>query len=201
GAPAGRAHGGRACALARHRRIRGGGAGRGRRLLLTRARRAFRRAIGLPVRCRVHRHRVRLVDARQSGYVPHPEAFRWIWIDVNSSSAPVRRRMRRSYRRRGTACFDYRIDAAKLARRRNRPLLGPENNGEEDQFPDRRWNYSKGLQHDGLGHVDPASYDALLHAVTTGAPADFDAIPLAGVRKLVSPQAGLGFDLEGPDSF
>jgi len=111
------------------------------------------------------------------------------------------RRMRHDYRRRGRACFDYRIEAAKLARRRNRPMLFPENNGEEDQFPDRRWNYSKGLRHDALGHVDPAAYDALLHAVTTGAPADFDAIPIAGTRKLVSPQAGLAFDLEGPDSF
>jgi len=104
-------------------------------------------------------------------------------------------RMRHDYRRRGRACFDYRLDAAKLARRRNRPMLFPENNGEEDQFPDRRWNYSKGLQHDALGHVDPGAYDALLHAVTTGAPADFDAIPIAGRRKLVSPQAGLAFDL------
>src|SRR5262249_28174944 len=111
------------------------------------------------------------------------------------------RRMRHDYRRRGRACFDYPIHAAKLARRPNPPLLFPPNDGEEDQCPERRWTYSKGLQHDALGHVDPSAYDALLHAVTTGAPADFDAIPIAGTRKLVSPQAGLAFDLEGPDSF
>jgi hypothetical protein len=111
------------------------------------------------------------------------------------------RRVRRAYRRRGEACYRYRVKAARLARARNRPLLVPQSNGEEAEFADRRWNYSKALPHDRLGHVEPAAYDVLLRAVSTGDPADFAAIPIAGVQKLKNPQAGLAFDLEGPDSF
>jgi hypothetical protein len=48
--------------------------------------------------------------------------------------------------------------------------------------------------------VDPAAYNALLAALSSGNPADFEAIPLGGVRPLRNPQAGLAFDLEGPDS-
>ncbi len=110
-------------------------------------------------------------------------------------------RAKRGYRRRGQQCFRYRVQAAKRARARNRPLLVPENNGEEEAFGDRRWSFSKGLPHDARGHVQPFAYDVLLRAVRSGEPADFEAIPLAGRGKLVSPQAGLAFDLQGPDSF
>jgi hypothetical protein len=66
-------------------------------------------------------------------------------------------------------------------------------------------NYTKGLPHPGgLGHVDPAAYRAMLRALGSGNAADFQAIPLGAPlgarRKLVSPQAGLAFDLEGPDA-
>jgi hypothetical protein len=121
--------------------------------------------------------------------------------DAQVMPGEPRARTRRSYRRRGEQCFHYRLKAAKLARARNRPLLVPESNGEEEEFGDRRWSFSKGLPHDARGHVQPFAYDALLRAVRTGEPADFEAIPLAGPRKLVSPQAGLAFDLQGPDSF
>jgi hypothetical protein len=111
------------------------------------------------------------------------------------------KRTTRSYRRRGERCFHYRMKAAKLSRARNTPLLVPENNGEEAEFADRRWSFSKGLPHDQRGLVQPFAYDVLLRAVGSGEAADFEAIPLAGPRKLVSPQAGLAFDLQGPDSF
>lgn len=61
-------------------------------------------------------------------------------------------------------------------------------------------NFSKGLPHNSLGEVDPKAYGALLSAVASGNPADFEKIPLAGTRKLTNPQAGLAFDLEGADS-
>ena len=48
--------------------------------------------------------------------------------------------------------------------------------------------------------MDPAAYNALLAALASGDPDDFEAIPLGGVRPLRNPQAGLAFDLEGPDS-
>jgi hypothetical protein len=61
-------------------------------------------------------------------------------------------------------------------------------------------NYSKGLPHNGLGEVDVVAYQALRTALASGTPADFEAIPLGGGRPLVNPQAGLAFDLEGPDA-
>jgi hypothetical protein len=74
-------------------------------------------------------------------------------------------------------------------------------NGEEDDYAGTRIaNFSKGLPHNGLGEVDPPAYNALLAALASGDPADFEAIPLGGVRPLRNPQAGLAFDLEGPDS-
>ena len=110
------------------------------------------------------------------------------------------RQVRRVLIRRRRQALNYRRKAARLAIRRNRPLTMLLNNGEEDEIPGRVANYSKALPHDALGHVDPAAYDAVLQAVTSGEPADFDAIPLGLGRKLTSPQAGLAFDLEGPDS-
>ena len=103
-------------------------------------------------------------------------------------------------RKRREDARKYRVQMAKKAERRNEPLKRQHNNGEEQDFPNRIANYSKGLPHNGLGDVDGSAYNALLRAVRTGRPADFDAIPLAGTRKLTSPQAGLAFDLEGPDS-
>jgi hypothetical protein len=92
-----------------------------------------------------------------------------------------------------------RRDAAQLAFQR--PLPDHACNGEEDDYAGTRIaNFSKGLPHNHLGEVDPAAYDALLGALASGDPADFEAIPLGGVRPLRNPQAGLAFDLEGPDS-
>jgi len=108
--------------------------------------------------------------------------------------------LRRRLARRRQASASYRRKAARLATGRNRPLVMLVNNGEEDDYPGHVANYSKALPHDALGEVDPAAYDALLRAVRSGKPADFDAIPLGLGRKLTSPQAGLAFDLEGPDS-
>ena len=39
----------------------------------------------------------------------------------------------------------------------------------------------------------------MLKAINSGQPADFDAIPIAGDRRLTNPQSGLAFDMEGPD--
>lgn len=83
-----------------------------------------------------------------------------------------------------------------------------DDNGDEASYADRRASYSKGLPHDEHGLVDPAAYDALRAAIASRAPDDFETIPLAQDAedpgrprfKLVSPQAGLAFDLEGPDA-
>jgi hypothetical protein len=106
---------------------------------------------------------------------------------------------RREYRRRRRAAFAYRVQSARLAMARNSPLLVPTNNGEERDYPFFA-SYSKALPHDALGHVDAGAYQGLLDAVATADPLLFESIPLGGTRKLTSPQAGLAFDLEGPDS-
>jgi hypothetical protein len=94
---------------------------------------------------------------------------------------------------------DLRREAAQLAF--ERPYPDHVCNGEEDDYGGTRIaNFSKGLPHNSLGEVDPAAYNALLAALASGDPADFEAIPLGGVRPLRNPQAGLAFDLEGPDS-
>jgi hypothetical protein len=98
-----------------------------------------------------------------------------------------------------------RVDAAQFARNQAQPIH--QSNGDETRYPDRIGSYSKGLPHNQLGEVDTQAYDALVNALATGDPADFEAIPLTpaancpnGRRRLTNPQAGLCFDLEGPDS-
>ena len=64
-------------------------------------------------------------------------------------------------------------------------------------------NYSKALPHNALGEVTPAAYRSLVRALDSGDPASFEQIslglPATGLN-LTSPQAGLAFDLEGPDA-
>jgi hypothetical protein len=45
-----------------------------------------------------------------------------------------------------------------------------------------------------------SAYAAFKKAIDSAEPADFDAIPLGGTVRLTNPQAGLAFDLEGPDA-
>lgn len=101
------------------------------------------------------------------------------------------------WRRRNVA-EKIRFDAAKLAK--NRPPVTHPTNGEEELYHKKLANYSKGLPHNKLGEVNLKAYKALLRALSTGRPEYFEAIPLGGTRKLTNPQAGLAFDLEGPDS-
>src|SRR2546428_441616 len=73
-------------------------------------------------------------------------------------------------------------------------------NGDEVLYPNRIGNFSKALPHNDIGEVDPAAYDSLLTALTTGDPSDFAKIPLGGTVKLANPQGGLAFNLQGTDS-
>lgn len=73
-------------------------------------------------------------------------------------------------------------------------------NGDDDLYPDKIASYSKGLPHNDDGTVVLSAYHALLKAINSGNPADFDAIPLGGDLKLTNPQSGMAFDMLGPDS-
>jgi len=99
--------------------------------------------------------------------------------------------------------FDIRVEAAQLAY--DVPQPAHPCNGDEELYPNRIGNYSKGLLHNSVGEVDANAYSALLRALASGVPEDFENIPLgcfdpARQRKLINPQAGLAFDLEGTDS-
>lgn len=92
---------------------------------------------------------------------------------------------------------EIREKVAKIAFERAHPQCI--NNGEEGMYGYLA-NFHKGLLHNRFGEVQHSAYRALLHALTTGDPNDFENIPLGGGRKFVNPQAGLAFDLEGPDA-
>ena len=85
-------------------------------------------------------------------------------------------------------------------RNRNEPLPHHADNGDEDRHPNRIANFTKGLPHNEIGVVAVPAYDTLLNAIRSGKPGIFETIPLGGTVRLVNPQAGLAFDLEGMDS-
>ena len=104
---------------------------------------------------------------------------------------------------RAQRAFEIRVDAAAAAR--DVPIPAHHANGDENLFPNRIGNFSKGLPHDDLGEVSADAYDALLFALASGRPQAFEDIPLGCAdpsrqRLLVNPQAGLAFDLQGTDS-
>jgi hypothetical protein len=114
---------------------------------------------------------------------------------------------------RRLAALGIRQQAAELAA--ERPHVVDDNNGDEVNYnqadvitgdPAFIGNYSKGLRHDDVGDPDPVSYGSLLRALQSRDPANFRQIllgtidPNARRLKLTNPQAGLAFDLDGPDA-
>lgn len=103
---------------------------------------------------------------------------------------------------RADAAKQVRVDAATFQRGISLPT--PTNNGDEDRHASHYANYSKGLPHDTYGDVlvngtsDP--YVTMVNAVNSGDPEQLEAIPLAGPRRLVNPQAAYAYQLEGADS-
>ena len=73
-------------------------------------------------------------------------------------------------------------------------------NGDETALPGYVGCFTKGLPHDQTGLVEPAAYESLLHAVSTGQHADFEAIDRGSGMKLVNPESSFAFELEGLDS-
>jgi hypothetical protein len=103
-----------------------------------------------------------------------------------------------SARQRRQEAFRVRQKAALF--QRDLPLPGHPCNGDENLYPNKIGNYSKGLPHNQLGEVNLNTYNALIRALSTGNPDKFEFIPLGGVVKLANPQAAYAFDLVGPDS-
>ncbi len=124
--------------------------------------------------------------------------------DDNSrrESGPLRKNLDRSSTARAeerrNQAFQLRVRAAN--EEHAIPVPDQVNNGDEVLYPNRIGNFSKALPHNDIGEVDPAAYDSLLTALTTGDPSDFAKIPLGGTVKLANPQGGLAFNLQGTDS-
>ncbi|AKJ07825.1 hypothetical protein ATI61_107273 [Archangium gephyra] len=118
----------------------------------------------------------------------------------DSFNTPPESLPRRTEERRLSALAT-REKAARLAAERPHPEHF--NNNDEVNYPDRPFigNFSKGLKHDTVGDPDPISYGSLLRALESRDPGDFEEIlQPAGAVKLVNPQAGLAFELSGPDA-
>ncbi len=145
-----------------------------------------------------------LASAHQgrTALIPHGYIRRSSCSSSSSTSCPASCELQRdscpSEETRRTQAYWIRVEAANA--NFLRPVPCHDSNGDEERYSTKIASFSKGLPHDSLGHVLPAAYDSLLHALATGLPDDFEKIPLAGVRKLVNPQAGQAFDLEGIDA-
>jgi hypothetical protein len=101
---------------------------------------------------------------------------------------------------RANACAKLRRDAATEGLQTTPQNLQHPNNNDENLYPNKLGSYSKGLPHNDDGTVVLSAYEALVKAVNSGSPADFDAIPMGGARLLTNPQSGLAFDMQGPDA-
>lgn len=102
---------------------------------------------------------------------------------------PHERRDEAFQKRQHAACFEKDI-----------PLPKQHCNGDECLFPSKIANYSKALPHDHLAQVDLDAYHAMLKALATGDPKNFEVIPLGDTVKLSNPQAAYAFEMAGPDS-
>ncbi|HEX2210405.1 MAG TPA: hypothetical protein VHG93_22190 [Longimicrobium sp.] len=142
------------------------------------------------------------VDIAGGAYDPVASPGVLVIDNVNTPDAGLPRHVQE--RRLSAAGIRERAAEVAAARRHEEHV----NNNDEVNYPTRllAGNYSKGLAHDSLGDPDPGSYSTLLRALQSEDPQDFEEIILgtipAGARrfKLINPQAGYAFDLEGPDA-
>ncbi len=101
-------------------------------------------------------------------------------------------------RRRADRAFMVRRNAA--IEQRSVPLPPHPDNGDEAAYASKIGSFHKGLPHNNLGEVNRSAFRQLKRALTRRDDAEFEAIPLAGSRKLANPQATYMYSLEGADS-
>jgi hypothetical protein len=80
------------------------------------------------------------------------------------------------------------------------PVASHPTNGDEASLPAYIGSFTKGLPHTQLGEVEPGTYETLLHALSTGVQADFEALDRGSGAKFVNPLAAFAFQMEGADS-
>ncbi|MEW6128783.1 MAG: vanadium-dependent haloperoxidase [Acidobacteriota bacterium] len=111
--------------------------------------------------------------------------------------------------KRAKTAYQTRVSMA--AQQRAVPDPGHPDNGDEARYANKIGSFTKSLKHHPTtGEVDPAAYQAFINALSSGKNADFDALVTSGHfgtadqsrrRRLVNPQSGYAFDLEGADSY
>src|SRR5688572_13348140 len=89
---------------------------------------------------------------------------------------------------RANACAKLRRDAANAGLQATPQNLQHPNNQDENLYPNKLGSYSKGLPHNNDGTVVLSAYQALVTAINSGDPSDFDAIPIGGDVLLTNPQ-------------
>ena len=106
-------------------------------------------------------------------------------------------------RSRASLCVNVRRRAAQRHFDYSATLSPQDNNGDRERYDTHNYYacFTKTLPHNSLGEVDATAYEALITAVESGAPADFDAIPLAptAARGLANPQGPFRYPLVGLD--
>ena len=102
----------------------------------------------------------------------------------------------------GTDCATraYEVRERVAARHKREPMASHATSGDESRYPNHIGSYTKALPHDSLGEVQQAAYAALVHALSTGDPADFSRIPFSGAARQTNPQSSYAFDFDGPDA-
>ncbi len=71
------------------------------------------------------------------------------------------------------------------------------NNGDEQLYPNKIGSDTRGLPHNREGEVDQGAWAALIHALETRDPADFERVKLGGTRRLQQPLGALSLNLLG----
>ena len=99
---------------------------------------------------------------------------------------------------RVTTAYNLRVNNAKTDFNRITPPHTT--SGDEERYPDKSANYSKGLLQDDIGVVNAAAWVSFKKAIKSGSFADWEAIITGGPRTQNGPLASYQYDLESADS-
>ncbi len=77
------------------------------------------------------------------------------------------------------------------------PIAPHPTNGDEARYPNAIGSDTRSLPHNARGEVDPAAWQAYLAACRSGESADFEKVPLGGVRRLGNPLGTLAVSFSG----
>jgi hypothetical protein len=94
----------------------------------------------------------------------------------------------------------YAIRLAAAAAQAAIPIPSHQTNGDQQRYSDASGTYTKVIQQDSIGLVNPTAYASFTKALASGNPADFEDIIIGGARTLNGPQGAYAYTLEGTDS-